>query len=77
MSTNEATHMFYSARADEISGHVVYQMEDGTTMKGTALYRSVEEGEANYKWPDKVYVGKVARMVSMNEKVLDKIRERR
>lgn len=69
MEENKQFHAFYSAEADRLYGHAIYSFysvfsHQQETVRVTAVYNSKEDGEENYKWTDKVYLGVVDKWVS-------------
>jgi hypothetical protein len=60
---NAIKHGFYSATAAKQHGTVVYLSPSGNEVEVTAVYDSIEQGEQDYKWEDKRYVGPVDKYV--------------
>ena len=50
-------HAWYSVHDDAQSGHVIYTNDNGTKIKITACFKSMQGGHNNYMLRDKVYVG--------------------
>lgn len=55
--------IFYSAIAAERFGTFRYLRADGTEVEGTSAYSTEEEGNKNYKWPDKECRGEVVEAI--------------
>ena len=56
-------HAFWSDKARERHGDVIYVNEKGKKVKATAVFRKKEDGEQTYNFQDKEYVGIVFKCV--------------
>jgi hypothetical protein len=59
-------HAWFSKQAAKLSGSVTYSTEDGKEVETTAVYESIEQGNNNYHWDDKIYVGVVKEFLRLN-----------
>lgn len=50
---------FYSKEAAELFGTCIYRSVTGQEVEVTGVYGSLQSGEKNYLWKDKVFVGEV------------------
>ena len=57
-------HAFYSDEAAQHHGFVVYRTADGSLVPCTAVYRSMSQGQHDYKWKDTEYRGVVESYVT-------------
>lgn len=55
-------HGFYSEKAANYYGTSIYRKHNNPadTVMITAVYPTKEQGETDYKWDDKIYVGEVS-----------------
>lgn len=59
---SEIYHAWFSQKAANLYGSIIYAREDGTEVEVTVAKRKIEHGET-YLWDDKKYVGEVVRYV--------------
>ena len=51
----------YSAKADSLFGHFLYETPEGKTVVVTAVYNKGDEH--SYEWDDKIVIGPLSRFI--------------
>lgn len=61
-------HAFFSENGAAYAGTCMWETSDGKRLEICAAYPTKEDGEQNYRWDDKQYLGEVVRCVRANNK---------